>query len=340
MTPFSCFSQAGGRPSACLAFFSLLLILTLAGCSPLVTGPPSALAPEPAEFQGPERVYLENVPFYAQEEYQCGPASLAMLLAWNDEEVSMSRLIDQVYSPGLQGSLQPAIIAAARRHGYLAYPISGDNALRTELAAGHPVLVLKNLGLSWVPRWHYAVVIGYDRNTDTVFLHSGDQEGQELSARVFANTWARADNWGLVVLSPERLPATATETSFITAAVGLERAEQHQAAALAYETALQRWPESFVAWMGLGNNRYLLDDPEGAVEAFRQAARLQPDNGIPLNNLAVALASTGRRQEALATITQAIALGGEMQEKFEQTWQEILDEKYFDHQKMDVHPAW
>ena len=24
------------------------------------------------------------------------------------------------------------------------------------------LLVLQNLGLSWLPRWHYAVVVGYD----------------------------------------------------------------------------------------------------------------------------------------------------------------------------------
>jgi tetratricopeptide (TPR) repeat protein len=297
----------------------LFLLLTLAGCAGAFPG-------SFREHPGPERVFIDSVPFYAQEEYQCGPAALAMLLTWSGREITPDQLTDQVYSPDLQGSLQPAIIAATRRHGRLAHPIAGGEALLAELAAGHPVLVLQNLGLSWFPRWHYAVVIGYDRDQNSFMLHSGAQAATSLSARVFANTWRRSGSWGLLVLAPEQIPATASEETFLAAVVGLEQASQWSAASRGYAAALARWPASFVAWMGRGNTLYLLGDPAGAEEAFRRALSLQPDNGPALNNLALALAATGRRAEALTVIRQAIELGGPLEEQFQQTLEEIGEE--------------
>ena len=272
---------------------------------------------------GEGKILQTDVPFFPQEEYQCGPAALAMLLAWNGEEVDLPLLVEQVYSPALKGSLQPAIIASARRQGYLAYPVSGWSELVAELKSGHPVLILQNLGLSWFPRWHYAVVIGVDRPKRQVILHSGTIAEMAMAMAVFERTWRRGDFWGLVVVPPDTVPATANENGFLAAAVGLERADQVGAAKTAYQTAVAVWPDSFVAWMGVGNSSYLLGDRDGAITAFRQAATLQPDNGIPLNNLALVLSESGRRDEALAVIDQAIDLGGELTEIFQQTRQKI-----------------
>ena len=45
--------------------------------------------------------------------------------------------------------------------------------LLQEVAAGHPVIVLQNLGLEWIPVWHYSVVIGYDLSRGQLVLRSG-----------------------------------------------------------------------------------------------------------------------------------------------------------------------
>jgi len=305
-------SAAGGRIN--LLFFLLLPILT--GCG-------AFCRPAPTLQSGPARLLIADVPFYAQEEHQCGPAAMAMLLAWSGLPVTPADLRPQVFSPVVQGSLQPALIAAARRHGRLAYPITGRAALFAELAAGHPVLVLQNLGLAWLPRWHYAVAVGYDLAAGRILLHTGTRQGEPLSFRVFENTWARSAYWGLVILPPDRLPATAEEKTFLAAAIGLEQSREWPAAVTAYRTALNRWPASFAAWMGLGNSRYALGDPAGAEQAFRRATALQPDNGAALNNLAQALAVQGRKAEALAAAQQAVRCGGAWQEYFQQTLAEI-----------------
>ncbi len=96
-----------------------------------------------------------------------------MTLVWSGVSTNPDQLTPIVYTPSIKGSLQPAMIAATRRQARLAYVISSPQEMLQEVAAGHPVIVLQNLGLSWAPVWHYSVVIGYDLDTNSVLLHSG-----------------------------------------------------------------------------------------------------------------------------------------------------------------------
>jgi tetratricopeptide (TPR) repeat protein len=246
-----------------------------------------------------------------------------MALGWSGLEVSPEELRENVYTAELRGSLQPAMIAGARRFGRLAYEISGTQALLHELAAGHPVIILQNLGLSWVPVWHYAVVIGYDLSADEIILHSGPDAGARLPMRVFQNTWRRAEDWGLMVLDPGQIPATATEEKFVHAVLGLEKAKQTAAAVQGYRSALNRWPHSLAAMMGLGNTCFALGELSNSEAAFRQAAEVYPTEGAAFNNLAHVLLEQGRRDEALAAARQAVSIGGPHQNVFRKTLQEI-----------------
>jgi tetratricopeptide (TPR) repeat protein len=266
---------------------------------------------------------LSAVPFFPQEEYQCGPASLAMALAWSGLQIDAAELTSQVYTPSLKGSLQPAMIASARRHGRVAYPISGANALLNEIAAGHPVIVLQNLGLSWVPAWHYAVVIGYDLDKAVIVLHSGITNRQTTALKTFENTWSRSKHWGLVVLPPNRLPATAEENSYVKAVVGLERAQQWPAAVEGYKTALRRWPQNFSAHIGLSNSYYAQDDLKSAQKVLQKTTILFPEEGVAFNNLAHVLWKQGKKQEAITAAHRAVMLGGPHVEKYQKTLEEI-----------------
>ena len=197
---------------------------------------------------------LERVPFYPQSDYQCGPSTLAMALTYSDLPITPEALQSQVYTPSRKGSLQMAMIGATRRQGRIAYPILGMNSIWPEIAAGHPVVVLQNLGLSWIPVWHYAVVIGYDFIENTVILRSGTTERKVMSFFTFEKTWARSDYWGLIVLKPTQLPATAREKDYLAAVFGLEKSRRFDAAIEGYQKALTRWPRSLIAFMGLGNS--------------------------------------------------------------------------------------
>jgi hypothetical protein len=309
------FLQAGNRMIAGLLFLTLPLVLS--GCSTLST----RSLPQPPNV--PSKALVAGVPFFAQDELQCGPASLAMALNWSGIVVQPSELTPEVFTPGLKGSLQSGLIGSARRHGRVAYPIAGSEALLAEVAAGNPVIVLVNLAFSWYPKWHYGVVIGFDQGRDEVILHSGLIANEHLGSGVFLNIWQRSEYWGLLVLPPERLPATVEEEPWLEAVAGLERTGQWQGAAAGYGAALKRWPKSFAAWMGLGNSRYSLDNLAGSAEAFRRATRLQPKNGIPFNNLAQVLNKQGKRKEALAAAQRAVDLGGPLVDNFRHTLEEI-----------------
>lgn len=271
----------------------------------------------------PPTMQIASVPFFPQDEYQCGPAALAMALAWSGLDVQPADLTEKVYTASLQGSLQPAMIAGARRSGRLAYVITGTDALIREIAAGHPVIVLQNLGLSWAPLWHYAVAIGYDIPADEIILHTGRRARDRTSMGLFQTTWARAASWGLLVLKPGDLPATAKETDTVEAALGLEKARQPAAAVQSYHAALSRWPQNLPAMMGLGNSYYALGDLKNSENAFRRATRIHPESGAAFNNLAHVLLSLGRREEALAAARHAVSLGGPHRGLFIKTLEEI-----------------
>jgi tetratricopeptide (TPR) repeat protein len=246
-----------------------------------------------------------------------------MVLSWSEAHVGLHELLPEVYTPQLHGSLQAALVSAARRRNRLAYEIRGVNALLREIAAGHPVIVLQNLGLGWFPRWHYAVVVGYDLQQEIVVLHSGKEAGRYVPWSLFMRTWKRADAWGLLVLPPGCLPASADERSYLMAVLGLEQIEQWDCACRAYSAALEQWENSLGALMGLGNCRYALGDLTGAEKAFRRAVEMNPEAGSAYNNLAHVLAEQERYSEAIEMSSHAQALGGPNISLYRQTLREI-----------------
>jgi tetratricopeptide (TPR) repeat protein len=246
-----------------------------------------------------------------------------MVLGWSGLDIHPDTLTPKVYTPSLRGSLQPALIAAARRQGRIAYPIAGPEALLKEIAAGHPVIVLQNLGLSWLPLWHYAVAIGYDLDSSVIILHSGITPQKTTALKTFESTWARSMHWGLVVLAPHRLPATADANSYVNAVIGLERTEQWQAAVEGYQTAISRWPQNFYAHIGLGRSYYEQGDLKSAQKVLQKATTLFPGKGVAFNNLAHVLWKQGKKQEAIQAARRAIMLGGPHVATFQQTLNEI-----------------
>ncbi len=270
-------------------------------------------------------IELTDVPFFPQTAYQCGPAALATVLASAGAAITPEVLVSQVYLPDRRGSLQFELLAATRRHGYIPYVLEPrlDDVLN-EVAAGTPVLVLQNLGLSWYPKWHYAVVVGFDLSTGDIILRSGGEARHIVSMRVFERTWKRGEFWAMVSMPPNRLPHTAKETPYVHAVMSLERLQHWHDVAVAYDTALSRWPDNLVARIGLGNSRYALGDAPGAEAAYRRATRDHPDAAVAFNNLAQVLADQGRLREAEETARQAVRLGGPMLEHFEDTLDQIL----------------
>lgn len=238
----------------------------------------------------PQKTLLTDVRFHPQDEYQCGPAALAMVLNHRGLPDTPEQLVERVYIPQREGSLQVEMVAAARERDLLAYPLDGKiESVIQEVAAGNPVLVMQNLALNWYPQWHYAVVIGYDLERQVMILHSGLNANQHEPFRLFSKTWSRADNWARVMLPPDQLPATAEPLPYLSAASELEQTGKLASARAAYQTALNQWPEQPAARFGLGNIAWAQGGREEAVRQFLQVTREHPELKAGWNNLAVGL---------------------------------------------------
>ena len=272
----------------------------------------------------PARVELNHVPFFAQEDYQCGPAAIAMAMNAAGVKVTPEEMVEQVYLPARKGSLQIEMLVAPRRHGLVAYELAPQMAdLLREVAAGTPVIVLENYRYQWWPLWHYAVIIGYDLETGEVIRHSRTKERQTMPFPVFEYVWIDDGYWAMVVVPPDRVPVTATEERYGQAVAALEKTGHIKEAQTAYQAMLARWPSSFVGLMGRGNTAYALKDLAGAESAFRQTVQAHPEATAAYNNLAHVLAVRGKFAEALTAAERAVSLGGPLLPNAQATLEEI-----------------
>lgn len=249
--------------------------------------------------QLPTRFELEQTPFFPQEDYQCGPAALATVLAQRGIDTDPERLVGRVYIPERKGSLQVEMVAAARAHDLLVYRLSPRlESVLAEVAAGNPVLVLQNLAFDRWPQWHFAVVVGYDLTDQTIVLRSGTTRRWVGSFRQFERGWMKGDRWAVVTTPPDMFPSTVEETRWLQAASDLEQTGRNEAARRAYRAAVDRW-SSGLSWFALGNGAYAAGDREDAELALRRSVQKEPGFAAGWSNLAHVLAERGCRAQAI-----------------------------------------
>lgn len=313
-------SELGGKTAARAAVF-LLACFALSACA----GTPVSDSLVSSAGGGlPRQAELSETPFFPQTAYHCGPAALAGALNATGMQTSPDKVAGQVFTPGRKGTLQADVIAATRRQGRLAVPIAGMADAFAEVAAGHPVLLLQNLGLEMAPQWHYALLIGYDLEAKQAILRSGTTRRLVMDIETLEHTWRRAGFWGLAVTPPEGpVPVTVSPSAWLAEAAGLERAGKTDAAMTAYLTATRAWPESSISWLALANLRYGEGDLESAEAALRRAVAADSGDAAALNNLAHVLMERGKLEEAEETAERAVALGGPTKDAAAETLVEI-----------------
>ena len=280
-----------------------------------------------ARSEAPSGTLLLDTPFHPQTEYQCGPAALATVLGASGVPVEPESLVPQVYLPGREGSLQLELVAATRRAGRIPYVIDPEpDALLDELRAGRPVLVLQNLLVRTVPRWHYAVVVGVDAGANRLVLNSGTVQGLEMPAPRFLRTWDWAGRWGLLSLRPGEIPARADPVRYLAAVADFEQVAGAQAAGPAYEAALLRWPRDARAHLAAGNRAYASGALEQAAAHYRDGLGLAPDDAVLGNNYASVLGELGcpaQAREVLAAALEAHPPDGPWRAELELTRGEL-----------------
>lgn len=210
---------------------------------------------------------------------------------------------DRVYVPGLEGSLQVEMMAAARSFGRIPFRLGGTlEDVLAEVDAGHPVLVLQNLRIRTWPAWHYAVVVGFDRDNRRILMRSGTEREMQTPLSRWLREWDWAGRWAIVVLPPGELPIGADRAPVLRALADFDEVAEPSARLRAWRAAASRWPDEALAQMGLGNARYEMGQTSAAGEHFREALALRPGHWPARLNLGVVLLEAGKPCEGLRVL--------------------------------------
>ncbi len=301
--------------TACKLFLRLKNARCNAGIFLYVVLLSACVAPQSKQLQFerpddlPSKAYIKDVPFYQQQQYHCGPSTLAMAMNFYGKKLKPQDLVKDVFTPGRKGSFQAEMKAAVRKHGMIAYELTPELVyLLAEVSVGHPVIILQNKSVKYYPVWHYAIVIGYDLDKKLIYLHSGLNKNYAVSMSVFEFTWKRSNRWAMAVLPTDILPNDRNLIHALQAAVDLEEVGQIEAANQTYQTITKRWPESLVAIMGVANTYLTLGNPEMATSFYLKARALNPGRADIYNNLAYSLLGQICYQSSMDSIQCAISL--------------------------------
>jgi ABC-type bacteriocin/lantibiotic exporter with double-glycine peptidase domain len=146
---------------------------------------------------------IVDVPFIAQDAYQCGPAALAMVLRYWGAAADADEIGRALYLPSARGVLNIELEFQARRRGFQAQAFEGTlERVKGELRRGRPLIVFQDLGRGPVSVPHFAVLLGFDDRAEVVVLHSGTTPYRLLSYAEFLRTWATRRGWTLLVTPP------------------------------------------------------------------------------------------------------------------------------------------
>jgi len=271
-------------PQSTVLVITLLCIATfLSGCSL----PRSATTGDGTTVE----IELTTVPFFPQEEYQCGPAALAALLVSSDVVTMPDLLSPALYIPKRKGTLQLEIIASIRSFNRIPYQLQPEvDDIIGELRAGRPVLVLQNLGLNIWPIYHYAVVVGVLRN-GSLILRSGNTERLIMDRDTFLKTWEKAGQWATVALKGNELPADHDIARYLSAVSRIEAIGNVRLAEECYKTVLAHHPYNDLAIFGLANTMFAQNNFTAAATFYSYLLRRNPDRAEAANNLAESLAA-------------------------------------------------
>lgn len=262
------------------------LFLMLTGCAGFDTKIPETWAP---------RVELSETPFYPQLEHHCGPAALITVLEASGAAPTYDEVAERIYIPELEGSLQVELMAATRSFERIPFRLPGEfTSVLAEVESGRPVLILQNLRVRSLPAWHYAVVVGYDRDRSEILMRSGTERLQATSFKRWMRQWDWASRWAIVVLEPGELPLDPHLPAVLRALADFDDHAPAEPRLRAWRAVTEQWPAEPLAWMGAGNAQYGLGSLEAAATDFEHALELDPGSWPVRLNLAQVLLELDR----------------------------------------------
>ncbi|KUM51929.1 PA2778 family cysteine peptidase [Rheinheimera sp. EpRS3] len=284
-------------------FAGLLVVLTACQTPPqtkqLLAAPPDIA----------RQHVIAQVPFYPQQQFFCGPTTLAEVAGFYGLSKSPDDIAPATFIPGLDGTLQIEMAAATRQLGLVAYaqPRATMAQLLSLVEEDIPVIVLQNNSIAWLPQWHYAVVIGYDLDAAEVVLHTGVTQAHRLNFATFERTWQRGNYWLLAMLPPDKTSTQLEPFLYTRASQDLLNTGQPGAGLAALKSATRQWPDYWLPYFLLGNH-YFSAEPLVAAAWFAKGLANAQQEVSYLNNYAVLLSELGCYSKATKLINSALKL--------------------------------
>lgn len=157
---------------------------------------------EKGKVEEPEnRHYISDVPFFPQSEYECGPAALASVLNYYGCRITPDEIAKTIYRKRLRGTLSMDLLLFAQGMGVFVRAYRGDlTDLKEQISKNRPLIVFQDVGYPLLPIRHFSVVIGYDETKGILILHSGKRTNKAIPYKGFLRSWAKMDNWTLLIL--------------------------------------------------------------------------------------------------------------------------------------------
>ena len=131
-------------------------------------------------------------------QYQCGPSTLASVLAFHGNPVPEDMIAEAIYSPTAQGVLLSDIAWFARQQGFQADLRTGNlDDLQEAVAQRLPPIVLLDYGIGHVRRPHFTAITGV---LEGGILQLNDKRADDyVRMKRFRRLWKRAGNQYLVI---------------------------------------------------------------------------------------------------------------------------------------------
>ncbi len=183
------------NPRKARAVAAVCFALSMAGCvsaDQFLTGEERPLSPN--------ALYVKQVPFYPQTQYQCGPASLATVLNYWGRHVTPEQIAQEIYRPGMKGTLSLDLWQYAKAQDFQASVRQGSwEFLETQVSRERPIIAFLNLGFRQVPLGHFLVVVGVDPEDKSVIAYSGVEKNQRIPFDRFKKAWEKTNYWSLLI---------------------------------------------------------------------------------------------------------------------------------------------
>lgn len=159
----------------------------------------TACVPQNRSFQSNNEYVIQDVPFFPENRYWCGPASLAGVMNYYQKAPKPEEIAGKIYSPSAGGTIMADLAWFARKHEFNVNIIKSDTEkLRQMVSNEKPVIVFVSRD-GWLTEYnHFMVVVGF--NNEGFIVNSGRNHQQFYEKEAFSRLWKKTDNHALIVV--------------------------------------------------------------------------------------------------------------------------------------------